>query len=311
MRASGAFLRVLTGMSNAGVKSLANNARRHNADANGGESDCVQSLSIFSPRVTAFEVIVCCAVVALIVVAGLVYYSQQPKVYEARSAVQLTTDIQEAEGFKGLLPSAEQAERALLVKYDIVNKSSRGVLYPRISGVWRLSDTLFVSAQGHKAEEAAAFLRREVSNFLQEAQKTYQAVVSSQERRIERLKADEQEISRLVDALAPQEPRFLAQNPALLLVSGVEKAKLLEQLVGIRDQVETARALLIRLQGGAISLLRDAALSNDGAPIEPKLSAVLGVSGILGAIVALAVIFARRAYQRVIRGIKSEALRTA
>ena len=281
-------------MSNAGVKSLANNARRHDADEIGGESDGGQSLSILSPRVTTFEVIICAALVVLAVMAGLVYYGQQPNVYEARSAVQLTTVIQEAEGFKGLLPSAEQAERALLVKYDIVNKSSRGILYPRISGVWRLSDTLFVSAQGRTAEETSAFLRRAVSNYVQEAQKTYQAVVSAQEKRIERLKADEQEISRLVHALSPQEPRMLAQKPALLLVSGVEKAKLLEQLVAIRGQVDTATVLLLRLQGGAISLLRDAALSKDGEPIEPKLSAVLAISGILGILVAVAVIFARR-----------------
>jgi uncharacterized protein involved in exopolysaccharide biosynthesis len=82
------------------------------------------------------------------------------------------------------------------------------------------------------------------------------------------------------------------------MISGVEKARLLEQLTGIRDQIETAKTDLVKVSGKGISLLRDAALSKHGEPVKPKLSTILGISGLLGALLALALTCA----VRVLRG---------
>jgi hypothetical protein len=285
-------------MNNAEVKSLAGQAQVGRGSPSGKAAVDHQPRLRLASSLKSAEVFLFLGAIALAMLIGAVYVSVLPKIYEARSAFQLTTDPKAEEALQGLLPTAEEVERALLVKYDIVNRSSREVLYPRISGIWRLGDAIFVSAESKTGEEASTFLRKEIAEYLQGMQRTYQAAVTAQERLVDRLKVDEQELSRRISLLAPEDPRLASQNPALVLLAGVEKSKLFDQLIKVREQLEKMTALHLKLRGKAISLLRDAVLTNGGAPIRPRLSVILGVAAALGAMLASSLIFLRRIYFR-------------
>lgn len=288
-------------MNNAELKAMTGTPQASRGSLSDMASEDRESRTGLASSIRASEVFLFFGLVALAVLAGALYTSVLPKIYEARSAFQLTTDPKQEEALQGLLPTAEESERALLVKYDIVNRSSREVVYPRISGIWRLGDAIFVSAEGKTGEEASSFLRKEMAEYLQGMQRTYQAAVTAQERLVERLRADEQELSKRIALLAPEDARLASQNPALALLAAVEKSKLFEQLIKVREQLEKMTAVHLKLKGKAISLLRDAVLTKGGAPIRPRLAVNLSVAAVLGVLLAVAVVLLQRLTRMIAR----------
>lgn len=243
------------------------------------------------------EIIILIAVVALGVLVSLLGFMNSPRIYEAHMAFQLPSQSQDSSHvFDGMMPSAEELETALLVKFDLAKRSSSQVVYPRISGIRRIKDALFLSAEGYNTSDVVEFLEKTSQEVLTQVRQGFSEAVSAQEQRIAQLSQDDRRVEGDLELLNKQatDPRVVAQNPALLIVAGAERAKLLERLLDLRQDLAKEKATLIKMRSRSVLILKKVEATRGGAAVKPRLLVFLAIGAVLSFILGMIVIAAKR-----------------